>query len=170
MLALDFFSLSVSLFFEPSCRVTVLFLFLFFLYIQQFMQLLSLQICWREQYSLTFVDKKKEKTKKKQRKDDHGPCYSGEWKQVNILTARFVFIIVCVFCVEALALSNKKEVEGRREREREREREKILPKKKKKKEKKGSKDFFAQEGSYEKDRLQSGHFKVEILSSLAAAV
>ena len=38
--------------------------------------------------------------------------------------------------MEALALSNKKEVEGRRERERERER--IPPKKKKK----GSKDFF----------------------------
>ena len=33
--------------------------------------------------------------------------------------------------MEALALSNKKEVEGRREREREREREKILQNKKK---------------------------------------
>ena len=74
-------------------------------------------------HSLSLTKKKK----KKQQKDDHGPCYSGEWKQVNIWTARFVFIIVCVFCVEALALSNKKEVEGRRERER----EKVLPKKKK---------------------------------------
>ena len=37
--------------------------------------------------------------KKKQQKDDHGPCYSGEWKQVNIGTARFVFIIrMCFLC------------------------------------------------------------------------
>ena len=50
------------------------------------------------------------------------PYYSGEWKQVNIWTARFVFIIGCVFCVEALALRNKKEVEGRRDRQRDRER------------------------------------------------
>ena len=34
----------------------------------------------------------------------------------------FVCIIGCVFCVEALALRNKTEVDGRRERERERER------------------------------------------------
>ena len=46
------------------------------------------------------------------------------------------------------------------------EREKILLKKKGG----GSKDVFALEGSKEKDILQSGHFKVEILSSLTAAV
>ena len=69
------------------------------------------------------------------------PCYSGEWKEVNIWTARFVFIIGCVFCVEALALSKKKVVEGRRDRER----EKILQKKKKKKRgvKASLNDFFA---------------------------
>ena len=43
--------------------------------------------------------------------------------------------------MEALALSNKEEVEGRRERERERERRYFQKKKKKRR---GSKDFFAQ--------------------------
>ena len=42
------------------------------------------------------------------------------------LSFKKLFIIGCVFCVEALALRNKKEVEGRRDRER----EKILSKKK----------------------------------------
>ena len=58
---------------------------------------------------------------------------------------------LCVFCVEALALRNKKknEVEGRRERERERERRNFQKKKKKKKRgevKPSLNDFFALEG------------------------
>ena len=70
-------------------------------------------------------------------------CHSSRDFGKYFLTARFVFSIGCVFCVEALALRNKKEVEGRRER-------RYFKKKKA-----SLNDFFALEGRQEKDRLQS---------------
>ena len=63
-------------------------------------------------------------------------------KTGNIWKARFVFFIGCVFCVEALALRNKKEVGGRRERE-----DTFKKKKKEGGVKASLNDFFAQEGS-----------------------
>ena len=70
------------------------------------MQLLSSQIWESNIHSLSL-------TKKKQQKDDH-VILENENRPGTII---FVFIIGCV---EALALRNKKEVEGRRGRERER--------------------------------------------------
>ena len=74
---------------------------------------------------------------------------------VNVWTARFVFIIGCVFCVEALVLRNKNQKWKGEEREREREREREKERKKERddtfKNKGGGvkavlNDFFAQEG------------------------
>ena len=74
---------------------------------------------------------------------------------------------MCFLC-EALAPRNKKEKRSGGEK---REREKILQKKKKGGGVKASlNDLFALEGRQEKDRLQSGLFKVEILSSVAAHI
>ena len=65
-----------------------------------------------EQYSLAFLDKKK------QEKDDH-VILMNENRPGTINICLYLFIFGCVCCVEALALRNKKEVEGRRDRERE---------------------------------------------------
>ena len=109
------------------------------MYIQQFMQLSPYKfvLLWNECnagvkesniHSLSLTKKKAAK---------RWPCYSGEWKQVNI----------CVFCVEALALRNKKEKMKWRGEEREREREREETSKKKKGGVKASlNDFFALEG------------------------
>ena len=76
------------------------------------MQLLSLQIWESNIHSLSLTKKKKS---------------SKKMTMLSVLvnenrpgTVNIVFTVGCVFCVEALALRNKKEVEGRRDRERER--------------------------------------------------
>ena len=109
MLAYDFFFTFWFCFL--SHRAGWQFFFCSFLFVYSIVYATSLITNLGEQYSLAFVDKKK--------KAKRWPCYSGEWKQARQI---FVFIIRCVFRVEALALRNKKEVEGRRDRERERER------------------------------------------------
>ena len=80
------------------------------------MQLLSLQIWESNIHSLLLTKKKK------QQKDDHVILVNENRPGAINICLYYGF----VFCVEALALRNKKEVEGRRDSER----EKILPKKK----------------------------------------
>ena len=136
MLAYDFFLLLFfSVFLSHHAGWQFLFLFLF-LHVYSTVNATSLitNLLWKEcnagvkESNIHSLSSPKKKAAKR------WPCYSGEWKQVNI----------CVFfCVEALALRNKeekKEVEGRRDRERERE----TSKKKKGGVKASLNDFFAQ--------------------------
>ena len=148
------------LYFEPSCWVTVFLLFLFFTCIFN-------SLCNFSHYKFgraIFTHFRWQKKKAAKR----WPCYSGEWKQAR--HDKYLSLLLDVFSVwKPWHWGIKKKWKGE-EREREREREKILPKRGGGGVKASLNDFFAPERRQEKDRPQSGHFKVKILSSLAAHI